>query len=182
MIGKIWENNGSIALSVLYAKKEKIHSAYVCNHNSNSGKQVILLIIPSGEIWHYLAVKKFVRILRGVTSKHHGDFYCLNGLHSFATEKCESHEKVCENKDFCNAVMPSEITKILTFNQCQKSDKAPFIFYADLECLIGKTDEYRNNPENSSTSKVDEHIPSDFSMSTISSFQNIENKHHVYRS
>ena len=130
----------------------------------------------------YLAVKKFIRILRGITSKHHGDFYCLNGLHSFATEKCESHEKVCENKDFCNAVMPSENTKILTFNQCQKSDKAPFIFYADLECLIGKTDGYRNNPENSSTSKVGEHIPSEFSMSTISSFQNIENKHHVYRS
>ena len=78
--------------------------------------------------------------------------------------------------------MPSENTKILTFNQCQKSDKAPFIFYADLECLIGKTDGYRNNPENSYTSKVGEHIPSDFSMSTISSFQNIENKHRVYRS
>ena len=54
MIGKIWENNGSIALSVLYAKKEKIYSAYVCNHNSNSGKQVILLIMPNGEIWHIL--------------------------------------------------------------------------------------------------------------------------------
>ena len=30
--------------------------------------------------------------------------------------------------------MPSEVTKILEFNQCQKSDKAPFIIYADLEC------------------------------------------------
>ena len=25
--------------------------------------------------------------------------------------------------------MPSEVTKILEFNQCQKSDKAPFIYY-----------------------------------------------------
>ena len=32
--------------------------------------------------------------------------------------------------------MPSEETKILEFNQCQKSDKASFIIYADLECLI----------------------------------------------
>ena len=30
--------------------------------------------------------------------------------------------------------MPSEVTKILEFNHCQKSDKAPFIIYADLEC------------------------------------------------
>ena len=37
--------------------------------------------------WHYLAVKKLSALLRGITSKHHGDFYCLNCLHSFATEK-----------------------------------------------------------------------------------------------
>ena len=28
--------------------------------------------------------------------------------------------------------MPSEDTKILEFNQYQKSDKAPFVIYADL--------------------------------------------------
>ena len=37
--------------------------------------------------------------------------------------------------------MSSEDNKILEFNQYQKSDKAPFIIYADLECLIEKTDE-----------------------------------------
>ena len=63
--------------------------------------------------------------------------------------------------------MPSEHTKILEFNQCQKSDKVPFIIYADLECLIEKIDGYKNNPQNSFTIKVNEHIPSGFSMSTI---------------
>ena len=32
-----------------------------------------------------------------------------------------------KNKDFCKAVMPFEDTKILEFNQYQKSDKEPFI-------------------------------------------------------
>ena len=36
--------------------------------------------------------------------------------------KLESYKKVCQNKDFCN-------TKILEFNQSQKSDKAPFVIY-----------------------------------------------------
>ena len=78
---------------------------------------------------------------RGITSKHHGDFYTLNQPHSFETEnKCESHKKVCENKDFCN-VIPSEDTKILEFNQYQKSYKAPFVFFfADLRSLIEKID------------------------------------------
>ena len=68
--------------------------------------------------------------------------------------------------------MPSEETKILKFSQYQKSDREPFI-YADLECIIDKID--------GTTTKVSKHIPSGFSMSTISSFRNIENKHDVYR-
>ena len=44
--------------------------------------------------------------------------------------------------------MLSEDTKILQFNQLQKSDKAPFIIYADFECLIEKIDGCKNNPEN----------------------------------
>ena len=87
----------------------------------------------------------------------------------------------CENKDFCNIVMPSKDNRILEFNQYQKSDKAPFIIYADLECLIEKIGGCLNNPENSSIIKVTEYIPSGFSMFTLSSFKSIENKHNVYR-
>ena len=77
--------------------------------------------------------------------------------------------------------MPSEDTKILEFNQYQKPDKALFIIYADLECLIEKTEGCKNNPENSFTTKVGKHILSGSSMPTISSFKSIENKHDVYR-
>ena len=139
-------------------------------------------MIPNVEGWHYLAVKKVSALLRGMAYKHHGHFYCLNCLHSFATEsKCESHKNVCENKDFCNVVLPSKDTKILEFNQYQKSDKTPFIIYSDLECLIEKIDGCKNNTENSSTIKVREHIPLCFLISTMSSFKSIENKHDVSR-
>ena len=50
--------------------------------------------------------------------------------------------------------------------------KASIIIYVDLECLTEKIGGCKNNPENSSTSKVSEHIPSGFSMSTISSLKN----------
>ena len=64
--------------------------------------------------------------------------------------------------------MPSEDTRISDFKQYQKSDKTPFIIYADLECIIKKIDGCKNNPENSSTTKVSKHILSGLSMSTIS--------------
>ena len=50
------------------------------------------------------------------------------------------------NKDFCSIIQTSEATKILEFNQYRKSDKAPFIIYADLECILEKIDGFKNNP------------------------------------
>ena len=67
-------------------------------------------MIPTKEKegWHYLAVKNLSTLLRGITSKHHDDFYCLNCLHFFGTEnKLTSYEKVYKNKDFllnCNGI------------------------------------------------------------------------------
>ena len=43
--------------------------------------------------------------------------------------------------------MSSEENKILQFNQYQKSDKAPFIIYADLEFIIEKIEGCKNNPK-----------------------------------
>ena len=78
--------------------------------------------------WHYLAVKKLSALLKRITSKNNGEFYCLNCLYFFRTKnKLESHKRACENKDFCNGNMPSDDTKILEFNQYEKSDKAPLI-------------------------------------------------------
>ena len=79
----------------------------------------------------------------------------MNRLHSFRTEnRFDSHEKVCENKDFCEILMPSEKDSILVFNQNMKSDKIPYIIYADIESLIKKIDGFTNNPGNPSTTKI----------------------------
>ena len=48
-------------------------------------------------------------------------------------------------------------------------------------CIIQKIDGSKDNPENSSTTKVSKDISLGFSMSTISSIRSIENKHDVYR-
>ena len=44
--------------------------------------------------------------------------------------------------------MPCKDNKLLEFNQYQKPDKAPFIIYADLECIIETIYGCKNNPEN----------------------------------
>ena len=49
--------------------------------------------------------------------------------------------------------MPKEHEKILKYNHGQKSLKAPFTIYLDLECLLKKEQSCLNNPENSYTEK-----------------------------
>ena len=92
--------------------------------------------------------------MKGITSKHDRNFYCLNCLHSFRTEiKLKSHKKACENKGFCGIVMPFENGNALKFNQYMKSKKMPYIIYADIESMIKKIDGCSNNPEKYSTTK-----------------------------
>ena len=45
-------------------------------NNLKREKQAILFMIPNGEGWHDLAVKKISKSLKGITSKHVDDFYC----------------------------------------------------------------------------------------------------------
>ena len=49
--------------------------------------------MDDGRRGHYLIVNKLSALLRGITSKHHGDFYCMNRLHSFETKKILLHQK-----------------------------------------------------------------------------------------
>ena len=186
--GKDWKkfelNNQSIALNILYVphNTKKIHIAYKSKHNLTRENRIILLMITDGEKWHYLAVKSLPALFKGVTSNHNGDFYCLNCFHAYrTTNKLEKHKKICENHDYCNVEMPNEDNKIIKYNQGEKSMKSPFIIYADLECLLEKISTCYNSLEESSTTKINKHTPSGYSLFTHCSFGKTNNKFDCYR-
>ena len=82
---KCEQNNKEIALNVLFVphNKKEIEPAYTSKYYYKRKKQVILLMITDeSNRWHYLAVKSLPALFRGITSNHHGDFYCLNCFHS----------------------------------------------------------------------------------------------------
>ena len=54
-----------------------------------------------------------------------------------------------------------------------KSDKMLYIIYNDIEFLVKKTDNCKNNPENSSTTKIGKHVG-------IRAFDLIEISHSLY--
>ena len=83
--------NGS-DFDILYYKCQKISfkrgSSYIGSYigsktNSNRKKKSINDSKWKKEGWNYIAIKKLLALLRGITSKHYGDFYCLNCFHSY---------------------------------------------------------------------------------------------------
>ena len=102
---------------------EQIHCANKSEYNNECKNQVILLMITDGEKWHYLAlkseltlyngkmcnrsVKSLSKLLRGKSSNHHRDFYCLNCFNSYSTKnRLKKHEELCNKNEFCRIEMP----------------------------------------------------------------------------
>ena len=70
-------------------------------------------------------MKKIISIIK----RSNIDFYCFNCLHSCRTKnKLELHKKVCENKDFCDVIIPSESTKTLEFINIKNLIKHHLLF------------------------------------------------------
>ena len=77
--------------------------------------------------------------------------------------------------------MPEWTNKIIKHNPGEKSLKAPFTIYIDLECILKKVQSSQNNLEKLYTEKKARHEPSAWSIFIRSSFNKKENKLDYYR-
>ena len=149
---KDWEkferNNKKIALNILFLphNTKTINVAYRSKYNNKHKNQVILLMITNGKKYHYLAVTNQITLL---SSNHDGDFYSLNCFNSYTTKnKLKEHEEICNNHESYHIEMCKWAEKILKYNLGEKSLKAPFAIYLDLERLLKKDQSCQNNPKN----------------------------------
>ena len=170
-----------IALNVLYIPRntKTISVAYRSKYNNKHKKQAILLIISNGKKQHYLAVTNLSTLLQRISSNHKEDFYCLNCFNSYTSKnKLKEHDEMCNNHDSYHIEMPKQVEKILKYNPAEKSLKAPFAIYLDLECFLKKEQSHYNNNNNkkkknleeSYTQKKARHEPSGRAMFTRCSF------------
>ena len=65
-------------------------------------------MIINGEKWLYLTVRSLSALLKGITSKHDGDYYCLNCFYSYRTKEALENMKVYEDKDYYYIEMPKK--------------------------------------------------------------------------
>ena len=133
---------------------EEINIAYKSEYNNDCKSQLILLLINDNEKRHYLALKNenrsdgekycncpvasLKRLLRAMTSKHHGHFYCLNCLYCLysAKDRFIKQEELCNKHNYCHIEMPKKYNNILKCNDGKESLKSPCVIELDIECIL----------------------------------------------
>ena len=179
------KNNSDIAINILYIldKTQEIRQCYISKHNKTRNIHANLLMITDGcGNWYYLAMKSIPRLLRGITSTHDGDFYCLNCFHSYRTSnKLKTHVQLCQVNDFCNLVLRNEESKYISSTPGKNQLKISFIIYVDIESLLVKIDSCENSDINSYIENKSFHVPSGYSKITCYSFDKLLNGKKYYR-
>ncbi|XP_011859764.1 PREDICTED: uncharacterized protein LOC105557193 [Vollenhovia emeryi] len=104
-------------------------------------KHVNLLYLQDQE-GHFVWIKNLFRLVSSQLSKQKEKKYiCDRCLHYFHSNgKLEAHSVDCQQINNCAIVLPSEKDKWLSFNNHSRKERVPFVVYADLECILIKTD------------------------------------------
>ena len=164
-IDRFEKQNPEISITVLgFNEKDKVHPLRVSKHIYIRKHNIILLLIERDGVNHYCLVKNPSRLLSKQISAHRkGTHICFRCLNPFWTHKSlEKHWEYCRNHEAVKINMPEKGT-ILRFKHHERSEKLPFIIYADTEALIKKMYNCDPNPQNSYTKKYQKHEPISFS-------------------
>ena len=131
-------------------KKKNVCPENISDRNFSAKNQIVLLKITDGDKWHFLVlpsildedgvkwpVKSLSRLMEGISSKSHGDFYCYGCLHSFCTQSTlKNHVELCKYNEFCKIELPEEDKNIKQYASGAKSLKMNSVIYADFESIL----------------------------------------------
>ncbi|XP_071579828.1 uncharacterized protein [Temnothorax nylanderi] len=121
-----------------------------------SNKHVNLLYVQDprdNNVGHFAWIKHLSRLVSSQINKHrHTKYICDRCLHYFSSsDKLQSHTVDCREVNKCAIRLPSE-DKWLSFKNHSRKERLPFVVYADLECVLQKT-----QPETEHASYVYQH-------------------------
>ena len=161
-LNKFEKQNPSISITVLgYDGK----SAYPHRNSKNTGRgyDIILMLIEKDGVKHYCLVKDLSRLLSSQVSKNKCKYhFCPNCLNPFwCQESLNRHLEYCGKHEAVKITMPKKGT-ILDFKNYHRSEKVPFIVYADFECFTKPMHTCSPDDERSYTKNYQKHEPSSF--------------------
>ena len=123
--------------------------------------------------------KSLSRLMEGITSESHGDFYCYECLHSFCTQSTlKNHVELCKYNHFFKTELPKEGKNIKQYAPGAKSLKMNSVIYADFESILLPYS--TSDKKNVTTKKLNKQVSCGYSINVVTSHNN-ESKQTYYR-
>ena len=167
-INKFESLNSNISINVFgYNEKDKIYTLRISKYNDRPHNIDLLYISNENESLgktHYCLIKDFNSLVGSQVSKHKERVYtCRRCLNPFPKEESlKAHMEYCNTKECIKTNMPEKGSKII-FKNHWKSEKMPFIIYADMESILKPIEKCDSDPEKKYTQKYQKHEPVSFS-------------------
>ncbi|XP_076664755.1 uncharacterized protein LOC143367030 [Andrena cerasifolii] len=146
-------NNTSINVYSFEEKKktEKGLTIFPLHLNSHKRDQhANLLYMPEqgdSNVGHFVLIKNLSRLVSMQLRRHREKkFICDRCLHYFGSaEKLEAHTVDCREMNDCAILLPSQDNNLLSFDGHGRKERIPFVVYADLECILEKTEDVQKD-------------------------------------
>ena len=121
------------------------------------------MLIEKDGVNHYCLVKNLSRLLSSQVSKHkRQSYFCDRYLNPFWCEKSlNKHLEYCSSHEAVKIEMSKKGT-ILKFKKYHRSEKVPFVVYADFESFIKPIQSCDPDDKESYTKQYQKHEPSSF--------------------
>ena len=176
---KRFESRNEITINILAFENKKV---YICRKGKEYDRVANLMLIMDNNKKNYVAIKSLRRLLSRQNSKHkESQHFCINCLQGFREKKSrDEHLIYCRNNEAVRIEMPNK-KPIVSYSDGQYQFKVPFMRYADFESILEPIQGASNNPNVSSTRRVNIHTPSGWCVYSNFSYGKVTNPLTQYR-
>ena len=170
-IGRLERQNHNLAINVFGWENGQV----VVHRISEKGGEVPrinLMLTKQGENTHYGLVKRLSALLFDQSKNSNSKHFCERCLHGYSRrDLLERQKSECKGlmKSPTRTDMPKQGENKMSFTNYHKQMNAPYVVYADFECLVRKIATCEPDNKQSFTVKTEKHEPYGFSYVVVRS-------------
>ena len=158
-IDRLERQNPKLAINVFGWENEHV-VVYRISKKGGETPRINLMLTKQGENTHYSLVKRLSALLFDQSKNSNSKHFCERCLHGYSRRNLlERHKPECEGllKSPTRTEMPKEGENKMAFKNFYKQMKAPYVVYADFECILKKIHTCEPDNKRSFTAKTEKH-------------------------
>ena len=170
-IDKLERQNPNLAINMFGWEKEQVIVHRISEKGGNTPR-INLMITKKGDNTHCSYVKRLTALLYDQSKNSNSKHFCECCLHGYSRKDLlERHKPECKGllKSPTRTEMLKEGENKMSFTNYHKQMKAPYVIYADFECVLEKIDGCEPSLDASFTVKTEKHEPCGFSYIAVRS-------------